>query len=86
MKEIKILGTGCKKCKELYKMVIELAPNAKVEKVEDITKIIEYNVMSTPALVIDGKVVHSGGLPSKDELKKMLEGTKTGTCSCGGCC
>ncbi len=86
MKDIKILGTGCKKCKELYKMVVELAPDARVEKVEDIAKIMEYNVISTPALVIDGKVVHSGGLPKKDELKKMLEDGKTGTCSCGGCC
>lgn len=73
MRDIKILGTGCRTCKELYKMVKELAPDDRVEKIEDIGEIIRYNVMSMPAIVIDGALVHSGGLPRKEELEKLLK-------------
>ena len=74
--EIKVLGTGCPKCKSLEKVtrkaVEELNLNATVEKVEDIQKIMEYAVMRTPALVIDEKVVLSGQLPKVAELKELL--------------
>lgn len=74
--EIKVLGTGCAKCKSLEKVtrkaVEELNLNATVEKVEDIQKIMEYAVMRTPALVIDEKVVLSGQLPKVAELKELL--------------
>lgn len=74
--EIKVLGTGCAKCKNLEKVtkeaVAELSLDAVVEKVEDIVKIMEFGVMSTPALVIDNNVVVSGRVPKLDELKKML--------------
>lgn len=74
--EIKILGTGCAKCKSLEKATIqaveELNLNTSVEKVEDIQKIMEYGIMSTPGLVINGKVVLSGRLPKSNELKDLL--------------
>jgi small redox-active disulfide protein 2 len=74
--EIKVLGTGCPKCKSLEKTVInslaELGINADVSKVEDIMKIMEYRVMRTPALVINGKVVLSGHVPDINEIKKII--------------
>lgn len=73
---IKVLGTGCKKCQELEKntrmAVEELQVVAQVEKVEDIKDIMKYKVMSTPALVIDEKVVSTGKLLTVKELKGML--------------
>lgn len=74
--EIKILGTGCSKCKTLEKAtreaVKELGVDANIEKEEDIMKIMEYGVMHTPALVIDGKVVTSGRVPNEKDLKSLL--------------
>lgn len=74
--EIKVLGTGCAKCKSLEKVtrkaVEELNLEATVEKVEDIQKIMEYAVMRTPALVINERVVMSGQLPKISELKEVL--------------
>ena len=73
---IKILGTGCKKCQELEKntrmAVEELQLEAHVEKVEDIKEIMKYKVMSTPALVIDEKLVSAGKLLTVNELKGVL--------------
>ena len=78
--EILILGTGCAKCKRLEKMTTDLVAEngiqAKIEKVEDILKIMQYGVMSTPGLVIDGKVVLSGRLPSASELKEIITKSK----------
>ena len=74
--EIKVLGTGCAKCKSLEKVtrkaVDELNLDATVTKVEDIQKIMEYSVMRTPALVIYEKVVLSGQLPKVAELKELI--------------
>jgi len=74
--EIKVLGTGCAKCKSLEKLtnevITESGITATVEKVEDILKIMQFGVMSTPALVIDKKVVLSGRLPSAAELKEII--------------
>jgi len=74
--EIKILGTGCPKCKALEKVtrdvVAENGIDANVTKVEDIMDIIKYGVMTTPALVVDGKVVLKGHVPSKEEVKQLL--------------
>lgn len=74
--EIKVLGTGCPKCKTLEEatrqLVNELNLDANVVKEEDIMKIMSYGVMRTPGLVVDGKVVLSGRLPSRDELKGLL--------------
>ena len=74
--EIKVLGTGCARCKSLEKItkkaVNELNLSATVDKVEDIQKIMEYAVMRTPALVIDEKVVLSGQVPKLSEMKDLL--------------
>ena len=76
MKKIQILGTGCAKCMKLTANAEE-AMKAKggdyeVEKVTDIKKIMEYGVMMTPGLVVDGKVVSVGKVLSPDEIKKLL--------------
>lgn len=74
--EIKVLGTGCAKCKQLEKDVFnalaEMDLAADVEKVQDIKKIMSYKVMSTPALVVNGKVKVAGRVPRADELKKLI--------------
>jgi small redox-active disulfide protein 2 len=74
--EIKILGTGCPKCKMLEKLTRDVVAqngiSADITKVEDIMDIMKFNVMSTPALVVDGSVVLKGYLPSGDELKQIL--------------
>ena len=74
--EIKILGPGCPKCKSLDKLTREIVEkngiNATVTKVEDIMEIMKYGVMSTPALVVDEKVMVKGRVPSADEIKKLL--------------
>ncbi len=74
--DIKVLGTGCPKCNNLEKLtrkvVEESGLEAKIEKVEDIMEIIEYGIMKTPALVINGEVKVSGRLPSEEELKAFL--------------
>jgi small redox-active disulfide protein 2 len=73
MKEIKVLGTGCANCKATVKLVEEIAKAKGVEialeKVEDIQKIMSYNIMSTPAVVIDGQVVHAGGIPARSKVE-----------------
>jgi len=74
--EIKILGTGCPKCKSLEeitrKVVKDNGIDASIIKVEDIVEIMKFNIMTTPALVVDGKVVVKGRVPSADEIKKFL--------------
>jgi len=73
---IKILGTGCPKCKALEKAtrdaVAELGVDANIEKVEDIVKIMGYGVMTTPALVIDEKIVLSGRVATIPEIKTLI--------------
>ncbi|OFY41008.1 MAG: redox-active disulfide protein 2 [Bacteroidetes bacterium GWF2_40_14] len=73
---IKILGTGCPKCKTLEKMTREVVEkngfNATITKVEDIMDIMKYNIMSTPALVVNEKVEIKGRIPSEDEIKQIL--------------
>jgi small redox-active disulfide protein 2 len=74
--EIKILGPGCPKCKTLEKATREAVDqtgvDATVTKVEDIMEIMQYGVMTTPALVVDGKVVVKGRAPGVDEIKNIL--------------
>lgn len=73
---IKILGPGCAKCHELDKrtreVVQELGLDTSVEYVQDLNKIIEYGILTTPGLVVNGKVVCSGHVPSKDEITRIL--------------
>jgi len=75
-REIKILGTGCPKCKTMTGIVQEVVKenhiDASIEKVEDIVQIMEFNIMTTPALVIDGIVTIKGRVPSKEEVLALL--------------
>ena len=74
--EVKVLGTGCAKCKSTVALIEDVALTKGVtlslEKVEDIQAIVGYGVMSTPAVVIDGKVIHAGGVPSRDKVEQWL--------------
>lgn len=78
MKNIKVLGTGCANCKTTLKLIEEAAKARgiaiELEKVEDIQSIMSYGVMSTPGVVIDGQVVHVGGVPSRDTVDGWLGG------------
>jgi len=75
-KVIKILGTGCPKCQSMTGVVKDVVSenniDASIEKVEDIMEIIKFNVMTTPALVIDDVITIKGRVPSKDEVKALL--------------
>ena len=75
--KVEILGIGCSKCKQLTanveEVVKELNLTAEVIKVTEINKIIEYGVMMTPALVIDGKVVSAGKVLTKDQVKDLMQ-------------
>ena len=74
--EIKILGPGCPKCKTLEKLTREVVEqnsiDATVTKVDDIVEIMNYGVMTPPALVVDGKVVVKGRIPSAEEIRKLI--------------
>lgn len=74
--EIKILGTGCPKCKSLEKLTREVVEQngftANITKVEDIMDIMKYGVMATPALVVNEKVEIKGRVPSANEIKEVL--------------
>ncbi|MHB1669485.1 MAG: thioredoxin family protein [Thiomonas sp.] len=76
MTNIKILGTGCANCNATQKLVENVIQakgiQAQVDKVEDITSIMKYGVMSTPGVVIDGKVVHAGGIPSRAQVEQWF--------------
>jgi small redox-active disulfide protein 2 len=76
MKRIKILGTGCPKCKRTTALVEEVVKekgvDATVEKVEDIMEIMKYNVLSTPVIVVDEEVKIRGRVPSKSEIIELL--------------
>ncbi len=76
MKQIQILGTGCAKCNSLTAVAEAAAKSTgepyTIEKITDIRQIMTFGVMTTPALVIDGKVMTAGKVPSIDEVTKML--------------
>ncbi|MEI7841164.1 MAG: thioredoxin family protein [Methylococcaceae bacterium] len=76
MKIIKVLGTGCANCKTTVKLIEEVANALNVEialkKIEDIQQIMMFNVLSTPAVVIDGEIVHSGGIPSRKKIESWF--------------
>jgi small redox-active disulfide protein 2 len=78
MLNIKVLGTGCANCKATIKLIEEAARARGVaiqlDKVEEIKDIMGYGVMSTPGVVLDGKVVHAGGIPSRDKIALWLAG------------
>lgn len=77
MKNIKVLGTGCANCKRTLALIEETAKakgvDIELEKVEDIGAIMGYGVMSTPGVVIDSKVVHTGGVPDRKTVEGWLD-------------
>jgi small redox-active disulfide protein 2 len=78
MRSVKVLGTGCANCKATVKLIEDTARAKGVavnlEKVENIADIMAYGVMSTPGVVIDGKVVHAGGVPNQSAVEGWLAG------------
>jgi small redox-active disulfide protein 2 len=76
-KVIKVLGTGCQKCQSMTSVVKDVVSenniDATIEKVEDIMEIMKFNVMSTPALVIDDVITIKGRIPSKEEVLMLLK-------------
>lgn len=76
MKNIKVLGSGCKNCETTAKLIQIAADQAGVEieleKVTDMAQIMGFGVMSTPGVVVDGKVVHAGGLPGPDQVRNWV--------------
>lgn len=98
MKVIKILGTGCPKCQSMTGVVKDVVSanniDATIEKVEDIMEIMKFNVMTTPALVIDDVITIKGRVPSKDEVLALLitnetvenNNSKDSCCSGSNCC
>ncbi len=78
MKDVKILGPGCKRCDAAGEMVkaeaAKLGIDVKVEKVTDYAEIAKFGIASTPGIVVDGKVVHAGGLPKPSAIGPWLKG------------
>ncbi len=76
MKEIKVLGSGCRNCQITYQLIEQVAAEKGVplqlEKVEEMGQILGYGVMSTPGVVIDGVVVHSGSVPDRKSVEGWL--------------
>ncbi len=74
--DIKVLGTGCANCRSTIALIEQVAQakgvSVTVSKVEELRDIMSYGVMSTPGVVIDGKVVHAGGIPGRDKVEKWL--------------
>jgi small redox-active disulfide protein 2 len=74
--DIKVLGTGCANCKNTIALIEQVAQakgvNITLEKVEEPRDIMGYGVMRTPGVVIDGKVVHAGGIPMRDKIEQWL--------------
>jgi small redox-active disulfide protein 2 len=77
MKRIQVLGSGCSKCVTTAKLIeevsAELGVQVDVEKIQDVRQIVAMGVMHTPAVAIDGKVVHSGSVPLKDKIATWLK-------------
>lgn len=78
MKDVKVLGPGCKRCQTVEAMVKAAAESLGVpvalEKVTDYADIARFGILSTPGIVIDNKVVHAGGIPREEDLRRWLQG------------
>jgi small redox-active disulfide protein 2 len=76
MKSIKVLGTGCANCRSTIALIEQVAKSkgvaVDIQKVEELRDIMGYGVMSTPGVVIGGKVVHAGGIPTRDKIEQWL--------------
>jgi small redox-active disulfide protein 2 len=97
MKQVKVLGTGCANCRATVQRVEDVAKELGVpitlEKVEAIQDIMTYGILATPGVVVDGKVVHSGGVPAREKVAGWLgagaepvtsAASITSGCGCGG--
>jgi small redox-active disulfide protein 2 len=76
MKNIKVLGSGCRNCEITANAIVQAATEAgieiELEKVTDIAQIMSFGVMSTPGVVVDGELVHSGGVPAPDQVRAWI--------------
>jgi small redox-active disulfide protein 2 len=76
MKSVKVLGTGCRNCEATYRLVEEVARakgvEVALEKVEKIDEIMRLGVLITPGVIVDGKIVHSGGVPDRRKVESWL--------------
>ena len=74
--EIKVLGTGCAGCNHTFAMIEQVAKDKgvaiEISKVNQIQDIMRYNIMSLPSVVVDGKVVHSGGMPTREAIESWF--------------
>lgn len=89
--DIKVLGTGCANCRNTIALIEQVAREKGVSvtlgKVEELREIMGYGVMSTPGVVIDGKVVHAGGVPGRAKVEQWLAGAAVAaTPVAAGCC
>ena len=90
--DIKVLGSGCANCRATSALIEQVARDKGVAvsltKVEDIKDIMSFGILSTPGVVIDGKVVHSGGVPSRAKVEQWLSAGASATVETqgGGCC
>ena len=76
MKNIKVLGPGCANCKTVAKLIAAVAQEKgiaiELEKIEEIREIMSFGILTTPGVVVDGQVVHSGGIPSREKIEQWL--------------
>ena len=76
MMKIKVLGPGCANCKNTFKLIDEVAKarraEIQLEKIEDLSEIVTSGIMATPGVVIDGKVVHAGGVPARSKVESWF--------------
>jgi small redox-active disulfide protein 2 len=83
MKEIQVLGTGCANCRNTVRLIEEVARakgvEIRLEKVEDLQKIMSYSVLATPGVVLDGQVVHAGGVPTRSKVERWIQ-KRSGGC------
>ncbi len=88
MKTIKVLGSGCRNCETTAEMIArkaeEMGVEVQLEKVTDMAEIMAHGVMSTPGVVVNGELVHAGGVPSAEQVASWLQGDAGGSGCCGG--
>lgn len=76
MKNIKVLGTGCASCRNVAALITEVAQQQgiaiELEKVEELREIMSYGILSLPGVVVEGQVVHAGGIPSREQIAQWL--------------
>lgn len=76
MKEIKVLGTGCANCRNTVALIERVASEhalaINLQKIEDLAEIMSYGLLSTPGVMVDGKIVHAGGVPSREKVESWL--------------